>query len=521
MRISAVLLAGALLGAAGPTPRTFTLGVPSDLLTMDPDGANQTFTQVMLGSIYEGLVRLDEHMRVEPALASSWSQPSANMWRFNLRPGVHFHDGAALTAEDVVFSFARAAAEGSDIKVSVSPIRSVQAIDAQTVEIVTDGPDPILPREIPYVYIMSKAWAVAHQAEAPNGVRTERMTYATMHTNGTGPFRLVERTPDTSTTLERNPKWWDTTQTVLDRVVIRPIGSDATRIAALVAGDADLIQGVPLQAIDQLHNNPEIKVAEATDMRTLFLGMDQHSDHLPADPALPNPFKDVRVRRAVYQAIDIVAIQKRVMRGLSRPAGTMVAPSINGYDQGQDVRLPYDPAASRALLKEAGFSDGFTVTLDCPSGRLVNDEAICQALVPMLARVGIKVELNTRTFAQFSQAVLARKTSFYLQSWLPPSGDALNTLVSLMATPGDDRGTFNSGSYSNPKLDALLPKIRTELDTRKRDALIAEAMAIHAADIGHIPLHQQPVVWAMQQNVSVPVMPDDSVRLAWIHVSSR
>ncbi len=521
MRYAAVLLAGALLGAAGPAPRTFTLGVPSDLLTMDPDGANQTFTQVMLGSIYEGLVRLDEHMHVEPALASSWSQPSADTWRFALRPGVHFHDGAALTADDVVFSFARAAAEGSDIKVSVAPIKSVRAVDSQTVEIVTDGPDPILPREIPYVYVLSKAWAVEHQAEAPNGVRTDRTSYATMHTNGTGPFQLVERTPDTSTTLERNLAWWDKSNTVLDRAVIRPIGSDATRIAALVAGDADLIQDVPLQAIDQLRTNPEIKLAEASDMRTLFLGMDQHSEHLPADPGLPNPFKDVRVRRAVYQAIDIDAIQKRIMRGLSRPTGSMVAPSINGYDPAQDVRLPYDPAASRALLKEAGFGDGFTVTLDCPSGRLVNDEAICQALVPMLARVGIKVELNIRTFALFSQAVLARKTSFYLQSWLPPSGDALNTLVSVMATPGNNQGTFNSGGYSNPKLDALLPQIRTELDSRKRDSLIAEAMAMHAADIGHIPLHQQPVVWAMRQNVQVPVMPDDGVRLAWVHVDDR
>ncbi len=518
MRRAVLLLAAALLGAASPAPGTFTLGVPSDLLTMDPDGANQTFTQVMLGSIYEGLVRLDEHMHVEPALATSWSRPSPDAWRFTLRPGVHFHDGALLTAEDVVFSFARAAAEGSDIKVSVSPIKSVRAIDAQTVEIVTDGPDPILPREIPYVYVLSKAWAVEHQAEAPNGVRTERMTFATMHTNGTGPFRLVERTPDTSTTLERNPAWWDSSRQVLDRAVIRPIGSDGTRIAALVAGDADLIQGVPLQAIDQLRTTPAIKVAEASDMRTLFLGMDQHSEHLPADPGAPNPFKDVRVRRAVYQAIDIDAIQKRVMRGLSRPAGAMVAPSINGYDPAQDVRLPYDPAASRVLLKEAGLADGFTVALDCPVGRLVNDEAICQALVPMLARVGIKVELNARTFALFSQAVLARKTSFYLQSWLPPSGDALNTIVSVMATPGNSQGTFNSGGYSRPTLDALLPRIRTELDPQRRNALIAEAMALHAADIGHIPLHQQPVVWAMRQTVHVPVMPDDSVRLAWVHV---
>ena len=256
-------------------------------------------------------------------------------------------------------------------------------------------------------------------------------------------------------------------------------------------------------------------------MRTLFLGMDQHSEHLPADPDLPNPFKDVRVRRAVYQAIDIAAIQKRIMRGSSRPTGPMVAPSINGYDPAQDVRLPYDPAASRALLKEAGFGDGFTVTLDCPSGRLVNDEAICQALVPILAHVGIKVDLNIRTFALFSQAVLARKTSFYLQSWLPPSGDALNTLVSVMATPGNSQGRFNSGGYSNPALDALLPRIRTELDNRKRDSLIAEAMAMHAADIGHIPLHQQPVVWAMRQNVHVPVMPDDGVRLACNTGASR
>jgi peptide/nickel transport system substrate-binding protein len=518
MRRPALLLAALLLGAAGPAEHTFTLGVPSDLLTMDPDGANQTFTQVMLGSIYEGLVRLDEHMRVEPALATAWSQPAPDTWRFTLRPGVRFHDGRPFTAEDVAFSFARAAADGSDIKVSVAPVKTVRAVDPMTIEITTDGPDPILPREIPYVYVMPKSWAVEHDAQTPSGVRSDRQTFATMHADGTGPFRLVERTPDSSTILARNPDWWDTAHRTLDRVVIRPIGNDSTRIAAIAAGGADMIQGVPLQAIETLRANPDIVVAQGSDMRTLFLGMDQHSEHLSGEEQMANPFKDVRVRRAVYQAIDIVAIQQHVMRGMSRPTGEMVAPSINGYDAALDVRLPYDPAASRNLLKQAGFADGFAVTLDCPVGRLINDQEICEALVPMLARIGIKVSLNAQTFAVFSQVVLSRKTSFYLQSWLPPSGDALNTIVSVMATPGNAQGTFNSGGYSNPDLDALIPAIRTELEPAKRDALIAKAMAIHAADIGHIPLHQQPVVWAMRRSVHVPVMPDDGVRLAWVRV---
>jgi peptide/nickel transport system substrate-binding protein len=255
-------------------------------------------------------------------------------------------------------------------------------------------------------------------------------------------------------------------------------------------------------------------------MRTIFLGFNQWSDEL-ADSSVKgkNPFKDVRVRKAFYQAIDENAIAAKVMRGAATPSGLMVAPTVNGWDKGMNARLPYDPNASKKLLADAGYPNGFTIGMNCPNDRYVNDEQICQAVAAMLARAGIKVNLLAETKTKYFAKILARNTSFYMLGWTPDTYDAWNPLSSLMATPNDSgQGKFNLGKYSNAKLDELTHQIQSENDTKKRNAMINEAFRIHTTDVGHIPLHQQALAWAMKDNVSVVQLADNVFVWDWVTV---
>jgi peptide/nickel transport system substrate-binding protein len=255
-------------------------------------------------------------------------------------------------------------------------------------------------------------------------------------------------------------------------------------------------------------------------MRTIFLGMDQKRDELLfSNVKGKNPFKDRRVRQAVYQAIDIEAIRTRIMRGVSTPAGIMVAPSVEGFVSELNKRLPFDADGARRLLTEAGYPSGFEVGMNCPNDRYVNDGEICQAVASMLAKVGLKVNLVAEPKTQFFPKVLSRNVSFYLAGWTPASQDAHNALFALMSTPGEGaQGQFNGGGYSNPKVDDLTRRIGAENDPAKRTAMIAEAFKIHQDDIGHIPLHQQPITWGLRKSVEMVQIPDNFQYLRWVTV---
>jgi peptide/nickel transport system substrate-binding protein len=511
------LALGAALAApmAGPADaRTLRYASVGDVRTMDPHGLYETFTQATLNAVYEGLVRMNERLELEPALALSWENPEPELWRFRLRPGVRFQDGTPFTADDVVFSFQRAASEGSDLKVPVATVREVRAVDPLTVEITTRGPNPILPREIVFLGMVSRGWAERNGAVQPVDIRQGRENFSTRNANGTGPFRLTLREPDTRTVFANNPLWWDTPRHNLTEVVFRPVGNAATRVAALLSGELDLMEPVPVQDIPRVAATPGLRVLEGPEMRTVFLGMDQARAEL-TDSSLRgrNPFQDLRVRRAFLLAVDAQAIHQTIMRRQSRVAGLVVGPGVEGYDAALDTRPATDVAEARRLMAEAGFAEGFEVGLDCPNDRLVNDAAICQAVVPMLARIGVRVVPNIRPRAQWSQKVLSRNTSFYLQSWTTPTYDAFNPIVSLMAAPRQGRGSFNSGGYENARIEALIPRIQGETDQPARRAMIAEALRIHRDEVGHIPLHQQFLAWGARANVSTPLMPDNVIKL--------
>ncbi len=515
------LIAGALALACGLSlAATLRVANQGDALSMDPHSLNESLQLSFTGNLYEPLVARGRKLELVPGLATSWTMVSPTVWRFELRKGVSFHDGTPFTADDVVFSFKRAAADGSDMKSYTAPIKEVRKTGESTVEIETAAPFPILPDTLTTLFVMSRKWCEENKATVPVDRRKGVENTASFKANGTGPYRLKERQPGSRTVVVRNPRYWGPVEGNADEVIFTPIGNDATRVAALLSGEVDVMEPAPLQDVDRLRANPNLKVMQGPELRTIFLGMDQKRDELLFSSVKgKNPFKDVRVRKAFYQAIDIETIKSRVMRGAATPTGLMVAPGIKGFVPELNKRLPHDPEAARKLLAEAGYPNGFEVGMNCPNDRYVNDGEICQAVAANLARIGIKVNLQTEGKGTYFPKILSRNTSFYLLGWTPGTYDSHNPLIAVMATPADKgQGQFNLGSYSNPKVDELTLKVQGETDQARRNAMIREAFEIHAGEVGHIPLHQQALAWAMKKNVELVQLADNNMPYRWITV---
>ena len=517
----AVALAVALVLGVSAQAKELRYAFQGDANSMDPYNLNETFTLGYLGNIYEALTRRAPDLTIEPSLATSWEVIEPKRWRFHLRRGVKFHDGRDFTADDVLFSAKRVLMETSDLKARLDTVIDVIKVDDYTVDFVTSVPNPILHFTWDTWYIMSKGWAEENGAVTPQSATGEEENFATRNANGTGPFKLVSREADVRTVAEVNPDWWDNANKEhnLTKVTFTPIGADPTRVAALLSGQVDMAYPVPVQDMKRVDSDADTSVLVGPELRTIFLGMDQFRDELIySDVKGKNPFKDVRVRKAFYQAIDIEAIKDKVMRGLSTPSAMMVGAGINGFDPTIE-RFPFDPEASKALLAEAGYADGFRVGLDCPNDRYVNDEAICIAVVSMLAKVGVTVDLNAQTKGLFFGKVLRPKLdySFYLLGWTPGSLDSHNVIHGLHGCFDDTgRGQFNIGTYCNPKVDALSDRILSETDDKVRDDLIGEAWAIIIEDVAHLPLHQQSLAWGVRSNVSVKQRADNQFQ--WRHV---
>jgi peptide/nickel transport system substrate-binding protein len=500
---------------------TFRYAFRIDPASLDPQAIAETFTLSWLGQIYEPLVGRGKKLELIPALALKWEQPDPLTWRFHLRPDVKFQGGEPFTADDVVFTINRVKMEGSDMAYTVNSVKEVKKVDDLTVDMILDNPNPILPYQITSTYMMSKSWAEANGAGKPASVKAKVENFASTNANGTGPFKIKSRQAGVRTVFEPFGGWWGNAgkQHNLSEVIFTPIQADATRVAALLSGEVDMVYPVPQQDVARIKSGGAFDVLQGYELRTIFLNMDQKRDELlDSNVKGKNPLKDLRVRKAIYQAIDIDAIRDRIMGGSSHNAGIMVAPGITGYDAKLDTRYPFDLAASKALLAEAGYKDGFEMGMDCPNDRYVNDEKICQAIVGMLARAGIKVNLLAQTRTKYFEKILGRNTTFSLLGWQPLSYDAHSTLQETTHTPVGKAGTYNVGNYSNPKIDALTEAIETEADLVKRQALISEALAMEKADIAHIPLHQAALSWGVRKGISLTQRADDVLELKWVKV---
>jgi len=516
-----LLTAAVLLAMAGAaSAQTVRVANQGDALSMDPHSLNESLQLSVTSNVYEPLVGRAKDLSLAPALATSWKQTSPTVWRFELRKGVQFHDGTPFTADDVVFSLARTQVEGSDLKSSTNDIKEVRKVNDFTVDIETKAPFPILPDQLSNTFIMSKKWCETNQAVRPVDRRKGVENAASFRANGTGPFRLRERQPNVRTTFVRNGNYWGKIEGNAQEVIFTPIGNDATRVAALLSGEIDVMEPVPLQDLDRINASANARALVAPELRTIFLGMDQKRDELLYSSVKgKNPFKDKRVRQAFYQAIDIEGIKKTVMRNASLPTGLMVGPGVNGFNQEQNKRLPYDPEAAKKLMAEAGYPSGFEVTMNCPNDRYVNDARICQTVAANLSRIGVKINLAAETKGTYFPKVLRRDTSFYLLGWTPTTYDSHNSLNALMACPDDKgAGQFNLGAYCNQKVDQLTRSIQSEVDKPKRDAMIKEAFELHTADIGHLPLHQQSLAWGVSKKMDVVQRGDNYFDFKWINV---
>ncbi len=519
---AALLAAGIGLAAAPVHAAKFKWANNGDTNSMDPYTRSETFLLTFDQNFYDPLVRMDRDLKVQAALAEKWEQPDPLTWRFHLRHGVKFHGGEPFTADDVVFSYERAIKPASQINSYFQAVKEVRKVDDYTVDFVTSYPDPIFPYEITNWVIMCKAWATAHGAlRAVDLTKVAEENFATRHEDGTGPFILETREPDRRTTMRNNPDWWDKPDGNLTEVEFDVISNPATRVAALLSGDVDMIYDVPPQDNERISRNPDFKLLTTPELRTVFLGFDQSRDQLlSSDVKGKNPLKDQRVRQAFNQAVDMDAIAKVVMRGLSHPTSMLYGPGVNGYVAANDVRWPYDPAAAKKLLADAGYPNGFSLTLDCPNDRYVNDAAICQAITVMLTKIGMHITLNAQTklkyFAQISNPDY--NTDFYMLGWTPNTYDALNTFYNLAGTRDGVRGVFNDGGYSNPNFDKLLDDIKVETDPARRQDMITQASKILHDDAAFLPLQQQTVVWATKKNIVLQQLADDSFPLRFVTV---
>jgi peptide/nickel transport system substrate-binding protein len=518
-RLIALTLCFAALAATLPgetNAKTLRWAGRGDMNTTDPHSFNENLTNNINSLVYDSLVQYDKDLKLEPALAVSWEKVNATTWRFKLRPGVKCHDGTPFTADDVVFSFERARADSSQLRTYSNASGMPKKIDDLTVEFVTNGPNPIELAHVATIYIMSKTWCEKNRATRPQNFMQKEDMITAHQANGTGAYMLKSREPDIKTVLAKNPNWWGIKEGMFtgnaDEVIYVPIANDATRLAALVTGEVDLVNDPPPQDVPRLKQDPNIKVLEGTENRIVFIGMDQKRDELLySNVKGKNPFKDKRVRQAMYQAIDIDAIKSTTMRGLSAPSGAMLPSSVQSTPE-LEKRLPYDKAKAKQLLTDAGYGNGFAVTLDCPNNRYVNDEKICQALAAMWAQIGINVTVNAMPRANYFPKLEKTDTSLYMLGWGGQSTDGIFILQPVLMTyTGKGDGDYNYGRYSNPRLDEFTAKVKVEMDPEQRLGEIRDALAAQNAEINHLPLHRQVIPWATRSNVTAPHRADNQV----------
>ncbi|KAF1023228.1 MAG: Glutathione-binding protein GsiB [Paracidovorax wautersii] len=526
------LLAAALCftAAAGTVPlasaETVRWSRSSDAATLDPHSVNTGTNINVSHQLYEPLVLRDIQGKLIPALATTWKLTSdPTVWEFKLRPGVKFHNGATLTADDVVFSLERAMAPSSGFKSLLASIEKISASDNLTVQIKTKGPNLILPDNLVNIFIVNAAWSKANKAELPQDEKSAVENHYTRNVNGTGPYVLASREQDARTVLKLFPDYWGKGQVPLQvtELVFLPIKSPATRVAALLSGEVDFLQDVPVQDIARLQGTQSLRVNEGAENRTIFLGLNVGAEPLKyADVKDKNPLADPRVRQAFNLAIDRDAIKRAVMRGMSQPAGIISPPFVHGYEKAFDQYPKPDANQAKKLLADAGYPNGFGITLHCPNDRYVNDEAICTALSGFLGRIGVKATVAARPIALHSAAINSADTDFYLFGWGVPTFDSAYIFDYLVYTRGKDgRGATNATRYSNPALDRQILSLSSESDVAKRDATLHDIWSVVQKEQIYIPLHNQVLHYAMKRTLDIPIDPMNYVFFKNVKVGAK
>ncbi len=491
-----------------------------DPQTLDPHSLALLYHTRVVFQIYDSLVNRDESFRAEPGLALSWRATGPKTWQFTLRQGVAFHDGTPFTTDDAVFSIQRALGTTSQRAFQLKGVLGASKVDEQTLEVALESPDAVLPEKLIGMPIMSKAWAVANKAELAQDFNGKQETFAVRHANGTGPYLLERYEPDVRVVLRKNPRWWGWSEKRsgnVDEVTWLTIRSDATRLAALISGEVDVVLDPPIPDVARLKTESALTVQQIPDIGEQYLAFDQWHDELEgSDVKSRNPFKDLRVRQAVYHAINVELIVQKVLRGVGVPTGAFLSTRVDGSPAELDRRLPFDPAKARALLAEAGYPNGFSVTLDCVN--VAWREAVCQAMTAMLTQVGIRTTLRSLPTNQFFPKLSQGQIGLAEFGWTAGT-DAWGSLNALFRSYDKAGfGTFNAGRFSSPKLDALIDSLRVEPDLTRRRALVATALRLVADELPMVPLYRRTLTYAMKKKVQLVQWPSDAPELRWLRV---
>lgn len=522
------------LVCAAAQAQTLRWSSQGDPQTMDPHSQNELMTNMVNGQVYERLVSRGRDLQIVPSLATEWTQLSPTLWRFKLRAGVKFQDGSPFSADDVVFSLQRARDANSQVAVYANAVGLPRKIDDLTIELQLPYFNPILLQHLDTLPIMSKRWCEQHKALRPLDFKNREEGYTSLHAMGTGPFMLVSRQPGVKTVYQRHPNWWGWAANSgaaggsvalgnVQEVIYTPIANDATRLAALISGELDLVLDPAPRDVPRLRNTAGIKVHEGPENRIVFIGMDQMRDKLlhAKVPGDRNPFKDLRVRRAMYQAIDIEAIRQKLMNGLSVPTGGLTSSPLGAYgDVALESRLPYDLPLARKLMAEAGYADGFEVTLDCPNNRYINDEGICLALASMWSQLKIRVKVNAMPRVLYFPKLEKYDTSLYMMGWGGSITDAETTMTALLRSRGDRGiGSYNYGLVRNDRFDLLAAQSTVEVDPKKREQLIKAALAEYREQLHMLPLHRQVIPWAVREGVAPVHRADNWLEFSWVKLA--
>jgi peptide/nickel transport system substrate-binding protein len=509
--VATILWAGLVVAAAA---QELKIGLSAEPSAMDPHFHNLTPNNSLLRHIFDRLIDQDENQLVKPDLALSWRAVDDKTWEFKLRPGVKFSDGSDFTANDAIYSFCRAPRvenSPSSFAVYSRAITGMTAPDPLTLIITTGGPYPLIPNEVSTIAILSAkangAGEVTFDRQECKGVGTYPKTEAFnagQAAIGTGPYRLARFTKGDRIILERNEAYWGE-KPAWQRVIFRPITSAGPRVAALLSGDVDLIENVPIQDLERVKTNGNFKVVQGLSARVIYLHFDYIDDMPPgvAGTDGKNPFRDKRVREAISKAIDRDAIVARIMGGAAVAAGELLPSMMFGANR--DMKAPKaDLEGAKKLLAEAGYPNGFTLVLGTPNDRYVNDAQVAQAVAQMLTRAGLKVSVDAMTASQFFAKRTRREFGIWLAGWISDTGEMSAQIKPLAATPNRDKGwgTTNPGGYSNPQVDALLDKALGTIDDTSRATLLAEASRLAMADYGLLPLHFEMTTWAMRKELS-------------------
>jgi peptide/nickel transport system substrate-binding protein len=490
--------------AGGAAARDLVVALKTEPTSMDPQYHVLTPNIQLSQTLFDPLVCADANLASKPCLAESWTA-SGKTWTFKLRPGVKFSDGSPFTAADVVFTFDRVAKvpnTPSSFKVYLQKVEKVEAVDPLTVRITTTEPYPLLPTNMVGLPIMS---AKAAAGPAPEGKTTTELN-AGNGLVGTGPYKFVSWKRGSEIVFERNPFYWGPAP-AWDKVIYRPISNPAARVAALLAGDVDLVEDPPTDDLERLKKDPKLTVETKASNRVIYVALDQHGEQTPGIQGTngKNPLLDKRVREALSLAIDRSALVARTMGGVATAAAQLLPYPMFGASKNLATAAKADPQRAKALLKEAGYPNGFTLVLGTPNGRYINDAKVAQTIAAMWSRVGVKTTIDANAPAVFFKNRDSYKYSAYLAGWGTATGEMSNTLLSLLVTPNKEQGlgTTNRSRYSNPAMDKLVLESGSMMDDGQRAAALAKASEIAMADFAMLPIHFEHSVWAMKKGISL------------------